>query len=168
MSTEPQAAHEECGWKQGKIGGGENVQTFITRVTRKSRFECGLSRERHAGMEVLWSKDMRVKGAQVPAPSLRAGGREDCAKPKAFGTVLATAPSPAFYLAPKKPHAQVGGFFGALTKSGRGGVEGGVFFTPCLRPQFSLKTAACNTKGDTGIRSGRYVEGARHVGLDKD
>ena len=150
MSTEPQAAHEECGWKQGKIGGGESVQTFITRMARKSRFECGLSRERHAGMGSTLVKDMRaIKGAQVPAPSLRAGGSDDCAKQKAFGTVLATAPSPAFYLAPKKPHVQVGGFFGAWTKSGRGGVEGGVFFTPCLRPQFSPKIAACNTRGDT-------------------
>ena len=55
---------------------------------------------------------------------LRAGGREHCAKQKAFGTVLATAPSPAFYRAAKKPLGHMGGFFAALKKRERREVEG--------------------------------------------
>jgi hypothetical protein len=58
---------------------------------------------------------------------LQAGGREHSAKQKAFGTVLATAPSPAFYWAAKKPLSHMGGFFAALIKSGRREVNGAVF-----------------------------------------
>jgi len=43
------------------------------------------------------------------------GAAQHCAKQKAkaFGTVLATAPSPTFYKAAKKPLGYLGGFFAA-------------------------------------------------------
>ena len=46
---------------------------------------------------------------------LRAGSRAALrqTKTKAFGTVLATAPSPTFYKAAKKPLGHLGGFFAA-------------------------------------------------------
>src|SRR5512136_2823680 len=68
----------------------------------------------------------------VPVAKLQAGGREHCAKQKAFGTVLATAPSPASYTAPKKPLGPFGGLFRRLP--GRGGEEmaGGVSTRPGL------------------------------------
>jgi len=46
----------------------------------------------------------------------RTGGREHCAKQKAFVTLLATAPSPASYRAAKKSHSQLGDFFAALNQ----------------------------------------------------
>jgi len=69
----------------------------------------------------------------VPAATLRAGGRsEPCAKQKAFGTVLAAAPSPEGSGAPKKPHGHLGGFFGApmerRERRGGKGISFGLFF----------------------------------------
>jgi hypothetical protein len=87
-------------------------------------------------MESTILKEMGAinKGAQVPAARLRAGGRsEHCAKQKAFGTVLASAPSPEFFGAPKNPPAPWGGFLRRPGKSGEEGWGGGVFFGLCFR-----------------------------------
>lgn len=56
---------------------------------------------------------MASKSSVVPIGRLRSGGREHSAKQKAFGTVLASAPSPAFYQASKNPLSHMGGFFNA-------------------------------------------------------
>lgn len=54
----------------------------------------------------------------------RLGAAQQCAKQKAFGTLLAMAPSPAFYWAAEKSHGQLGDFFAALNKWERRKVEG--------------------------------------------
>jgi hypothetical protein len=98
-------------------------------------------------MESTILKEMGAinKGAQVPAARLRAGGRsEHCAKQKAFGTVLASAPSPEFYWAPKKPHVPVGGFFGAPGKAERRDGEAGYFLVFALGAGLCRETVACS------------------------
>jgi hypothetical protein len=58
---------------------------------------------------------------------------QQCAKQKAFGTLLAMAPSPASYREAKKSHGQLGDFFASL-KSGRGERwKGGVLKSKALR-----------------------------------
>lgn len=74
---------------------------------------------------------------------LRAGGRSTpCAKQKAFVTVRASAPSPEFYWAPKKPHVSVGGFFGARGKAERRDGKAGYFLIFALRGGFCRETVA--------------------------
>jgi hypothetical protein len=104
-STEPTAAHKECGWKQGK--------SVVGKAFRHS-----------------WTESIEygaIKSGQALFPRLQAGGREPCAKQKAFGTAFATATSPASYLASKNPHCFMGGFFDAWAKCGRGEVEEGCY-----------------------------------------
>ena len=61
-------------------------------------------------------------------PRLQAGGRSNSAKPKSvLGTVAATAPSLAFFQAPKSPK-QNGGLFRAWKKREDGRWDGGGFF----------------------------------------
>lgn len=62
-----------------------------------------------------------VESTFVPGGRLQAGGSEHSAKQKPFGTVLARAPSPAFYSVLKKPHCLMGGFF-VTRKAERGEV----------------------------------------------
>jgi hypothetical protein len=81
----------------------------------------------------------------VAGARLRAGGRSThSAKQKAFGTVRASAPSPEFYWAPKKPHVPVGGFFGAPGKAERRGGKAGYFFVFALGAGFCRETVACS------------------------
>jgi len=54
----------------------------------------------------------------------RLGAAQQCAKQKAFVTLLAMAPAPAFYWAAKKSHGRLGDFFAALKKRERREVEG--------------------------------------------
>jgi len=77
---------------------------------------------KHRGL----SEDLPSETNQGASPRLQAGGREPGAKQKAFGTVLATAPSPAFYLAAKKSHGQLGDLFAASEKPERERWKGGV------------------------------------------
>jgi len=101
----------ECGWKHGQIGVGRTMAVAVSAQVVLGNI---------AGL----SEDLPSETNQGASPRLQAGGREPGAKQKAFGTVLATAPSPAFYLAAKKSRGQLGDLFAASEKPERGEVEG--------------------------------------------
>jgi|WetSurMetagenome_2_1015567.scaffolds.fasta_scaffold575053_2 hypothetical protein len=91
----------KCGWKRGQNRRG---RIWIEAVSLHSERKAVVAKE-----------------------PLRAGGSEHNAKQKAFVTVLAMAPSPAFYWAEKKSLSQLGDFFSALVngrveRSGRAGL----------------------------------------------
>src|SRR5512138_24997 len=77
-----------------------------------------------------------VINVQVHVPRLQAGGREHCAKQKAFGTVFATATSPAILLGAEQSPCIYGGLFRRLdpTRERRGG--SGVLLTFQLKSCF--------------------------------
>jgi len=77
-------------------------------------------------MESTALKEMRViKAHKCQQRGCGLGAASTAPNKKRLAQMLATAPSPAFYWAPKKPHVTVGGFFGAWPKVGEEGWEGG-------------------------------------------
>jgi hypothetical protein len=69
----------------------------------------------------------------VPEGKLQAGGCEHSAKQKAFGTVLARAPSPASDNVPKKPHCSWGAFSSLELKRRGARREEGYYKSKALR-----------------------------------
>jgi hypothetical protein len=134
MSTEPRAAHQECGWKQGKIGGGESVQTFLSGMARV----C-LAVFLDNGMLCWKGCDLStwVRQSHVSASSKVAGwGPRTQCQTKSVWHSVRNGPIARILLGAEKAPCFSGGLFLRLDekREGRGGK--GVFFPPCLKLRF--------------------------------
>ena len=108
MSRSSEQLIQSADGSVGKIGRRQDDGTRGFNPDRKSGFTEGQTNE--------------IRLCQYQG--CRLGAAQQCAKQKAFGTLLAMAPSPAFYWAAEKSHIQLGDFSAALKKRKWRKVEG--------------------------------------------